>query len=687
MKRILSLLLLLAATMFTTALHAQGHFDWVKSYSGPRVNGIDVTEIISSVHDKDGNIYILGHFAPGANLDGTELLPVAGSNTYCTLIAKLSPSGEMLWHKSLYASGTYWYAHDIRNIGDTSIMVMTSFSQAASSYYFLDTLLTAADSLLMTTDSISNYAANVFITIDSAGNLEDHHFLQMAWVDTSGATIRSRNDNKIATSALSNEMFNVDSQGNIYVCRAAYDFAFNSNNEELSVANGGIGMCRILIDGVRSLYFQPSYRSDYRNQQILKFSPRFKDLISAQYVFDSLCIPEEAYTYINVTSFERDDDDNFYLLLGGAYYPDTMRIANSNSLMCLSDSSMVANNACMISYTPSLVATNVVQLSCTPGTVVNTPSVNYYFHGTAIDDSTKSLYLLGSVQKDSYNLEDTTCHIKYRNDTLDLGRNLFWLHLNPQTGELLSYGKSRSTYLTKLKISSSSIPAQASLAVKSNRIFSQVCYQGNISWRDTAINRSIIDWGIGVMCWDSNGHEIQFIDYNANSSENKPQRVHLVDSNLYLTGVVNSGADFGNHHVNSTGHNQAYIVCYTDTAFMTPYVYKDTTGNGGGNGGNGGDTNDVRIVMAEDGNAFVAYPNPFRQRVNVEYSGQQPITAAYLTDIMGRTEQVELSATGNGRYTLDLTARPQAAYLLTLVTQAGHRHTVGLLKQSEVFGR
>lgn len=143
---------------------------------------------------------------------------------------------------------------------------------------------------------------------------------------------------------------------------------------------------------------------------------------------------------------------------------------------------------------------------------------------------------------------------------------------------------------------------------------------------------------------------------------------------------------FGDIHLH-VNNSHAYLARYTDTAFMTPYVYKDTTGNGGGNGGNGGDTNDVRIVMAEDGNVFVAYPNPFRQRVNIEYSGQQPITAAYLTDIMGRTEQVELSATAPGRYTLDLTARPQAAYLLTLVTQDGHRHTVRLLKQSEVFGQ
>ncbi|MBP9991572.1 MAG: hypothetical protein KBT45_09150 [Bacteroidales bacterium] len=38
------------------------------------------------------------------------------------------------------------------------------------------------------------------------------------------------------------------------------------------------------------------------------------------------------------------------------------------------------------------------------------------------------------------------------------------------------------------------------------------------------------------------------------------------------------------------------------------------------------------------------------------------------------TEQIELT-------------RSQAAYLLTLVTQDGRRHTVRLFKQSEVFGQ
>ena len=46
----------------------------------------------------------------------------------------------------------------------------------------------------------------------------------------------------------------------------------------------------------------------------------------------------------------------------------------------------------------------------------------------------------------------------------------------------------------------------------------------------------------------------------------------------------------------------------------------------------------------------------------------------------------ELSVEGDGRYVLDLTARPQASYLLTLTTDDGRQHTIQLLKQSDRFG-
>jgi len=47
---------------------------------------------------------------------------------------------------------------------------------------------------------------------------------------------------------------------------------------------------------------------------------------------------------------------------------------------------------------------------------------------------------------------------------------------------------------------------------------------------------------------------------------------------------------------------------------------------------------------------------------------------------------VHLTPIGSGQYSLDLTSRPQATYLLTLTTADGRQHTVRLLKQTDVFG-
>jgi hypothetical protein len=69
------------------------------------------------------------------------------------------------------------------------------------------------------------------------------------------------------------------------------------------------------------------------------------------------------------------------------------------------------------------------------------------------------------------------------------------------------------------------------------------------------------------------------------------------------------------------------------------------------------------------------------------YCGSNKIVSAYLTDMQGRREEVRLTPAGNGKYTLDLTSRPQATYLLTLTTANGKTHTLRLLKQSELFGK
>ena len=103
------------------------------------------------------------------------------------------------------------------------------------------------------------------------------------------------------------------------------------------------------------------------------------------------------------------------------------------------------------------------------------------------------------------------------------------------------------------------------------------------------------------------------------------------------------------------------------------------------------DTSLIAVFQEEEGIDAVAtakcvvYPNPTSGKVTIATS--EPLACASITDMMGRREEVGLAAQGNGVYTIDLTARPQAIYLLTLTTTEGHQHTVRLLKQQDISAR
>ena len=108
------------------------------------------------------------------------------------------------------------------------------------------------------------------------------------------------------------------------------------------------------------------------------------------------------------------------------------------------------------------------------------------------------------------------------------------------------------------------------------------------------------------------------------------------------------------------------------------------------------------IVLADEPDMVVVFPNPFCERVTIKVESsklkvESGVVTAWLTDMQGRREEVRLVPQGhssnntltqssNQTYTLDLTNRPQAAYLLTLTTATGRQITLRLLKQSDIFG-
>ena len=105
------------------------------------------------------------------------------------------------------------------------------------------------------------------------------------------------------------------------------------------------------------------------------------------------------------------------------------------------------------------------------------------------------------------------------------------------------------------------------------------------------------------------------------------------------------------------------------------------------------DSRDVDMVLyTSPGAPFPQYEThnfPYHQRYNMKVSGSpllshDGVVTAWLTDMQGRREEVVLTPTGPDQYTLDLTSRPPAAYLLTVTTADGRELTFRLVKQ---YGR
>ncbi len=814
MKKVIFLVVLIFNFQLSifNSLHAQG-FEWVRTYTGPEIRSSDdaTNRIIGSCVDSAGNIYILGEFSPQAFFCGERLLPFDIITTpihKAVVIAKLSPSGDLLWHKAIYNGRFNCYAHALRMVGDSSIMAMVRFylpnNSSVVNYrdlYYLDTLLTGNDDL-MPTDSLDDDNNTAFITLDFDGNAIERHLLRVGWLDSNGnaltinVTSNSSNSNKLKTDPFSTESFNIDSEGNIYIIRAVAERVIGSNFREWRMDDGTISALKIVVDGTHNLYYPIPYRTALWNMQILKFSPHFDSLIDAVYIFDS-ALSYNVHPLFKVYSFEMDAQNNLYVNMEGRQqYPSGIRIANSNSLHLVGESS--TRPTWILKYNPQLEATGLVQLSYESRSN-NPSSVGILLMYPYIDNNTNSLFVPGMVD-----WTETMEHVFYNDDTLDFAnQTAFWLRLDKDDLSLLSYGQARS-----VENGRGAVPL---LAAYNNRVFAQAKFMNGMYFGDMLYSTSNSgDWDRWLAIWDYNGRAIDLpIHFNVRSPENIFNSPIIKDSILYLTGSAYEDITFGDITTQNYGSSQVFIAKYVDPAFAEPYVHPSdrqeqtiewqqdlvftladspvtltatstsglpitytcndssiayvrgdtlhlvadgytwltatqdgddhyfpaepvqrllTVGNVGiatvGADGQAkaypnptsgmvtldlakippapplpyhkpgpSDSRDVDMVLYTSPSAPFSQSEthnfPYHQRYNMKVNGPKlqshnGVVTAWLTDMQGRREEVVLTPTGPDRYTLDLTSRPPAAYLLTVTTADGRELTFRLMKQ---YGR
>ena len=656
-------------SLFTSPLQAQ-HFEWAKGYASGQEGNI----IKGSVTDSLGNLYILGQFRNTAAWDGgSHLLPMAPYGPYNdvnnVLIAKITPDGEMAWKKVIHCNnGANSGGYDIKKLGDTAFACLVHFSlpdDDRNYCYYLDTLLCTTNSSPVPHGNMTYNSCTALIVFDFEGHVLEQHFLTLTYLDNNGNDIMYPSANWFFNVAgLLNLSFDIDSDGNVYLCRIATDNA----GPTYATWRGNVGGIKYWVDG------RVVGQSEVRNSpmmwypQLLKFSPHMDSLLGSRYLVQQCDTNIEYQT--NNLYMKIDHEGNPYVVstLSTSHVSNTITI-DSVQNYSFSHSDVNYNIPYLLKLNSALQVLSVIHME---DSVIrpNLANSSTNFWDIDFDKDSNLLFLTACTGRGAFG--DTSNFYSILKcqgiPLLNLKNDAFFLSFHIQSDTLVLYSCGRVPAIRESNLISSS---RNNLVCKNNRIFAQPVYRGGVYLPHNTIQFSNwSDASLGIVIFDYQGTIIEGIHYAAISPNNEPGPISLQDSVLYLTNYLVSDATFGDIHVPAQGYN-ACVAKYVDTSFMTPYVYTGDTGN-------------VRIVVSEAG-TWVSYPNPFRQRVTIESDGQE-VRTAWLTDLTGRREEVRLQAAGPGRYVLDLTGRPQATYLLTLVTADGQERTIRLLKQQDMFG-
>ena len=593
--------------MLTMAVHAQ-HFDWVRGwsgYGGSSDSEVPGNVIKGSVVDSEGNIYVVGEYFPGTKVFGVDPVPLeiaTATTNRSIVIAKLNQEGELVWYKGIYNSLTNGgmgnqYVRDIRLVGDTAVMIMANILMPGNNpgdivsgniLYYLDTLLTDW-TYVPWNDSISQRIPTVFIKLGLDGTLIEDHFLYLGALDSAGNPFIV-SSGRLELHSLCNQFFDIDRDGNIYITR------YNEGSFHIpglctdstgrfpvpfNVTNGGVSALRVIADGYGEMYFTPSHKAAEWNLNIMKFSPHFEELINSVYVFDSTDVYSESDIFFNpstgvaykpgihASSFKIDERNNVYMLLCLNHYGSHMPLSNSDTLAFSGGHTKEIYSNLLIKYDSSLTPQYTKQLRSTYGTDDPYQSSRRFETGSIeVDSETNTIYLTGELQKNYMGMVDNgTVQIYFDSDTLDLENNFFWLRLDRDNGGLVSYGKVQSDYLAEINTNNSSEPT---IAVANGKVAATFNYTYNFTFADSTISSGTSYNAAQAMAiWDDMGNEIACHDFNAIHSRNRTSGVYVHDSTLYVTGVVYTGATFGDTVLASTGgRSQAFIAKYVNPIFM-----------------------------------------------------------------------------------------------------------------------
>ena len=640
---------MLACVAFCTA-QAQ-RFEWAKGYD----SSYDDAYIKGSVTDSHGNLYILGQFHYDSDWDNEPLCGQLTTTNTMVIVAKISPEGEMVWKKVFGNTANGTYANDIKALGDTGFAVMIQGTPCNPYYsgdyiYWVDSLYhnIAHPLLLNIPDTALGYSFypggfTVYMSFDFNGNINEQHLLQISYVDTDGNSVITSTDSLHWILHPINPTFDVDAEGNIYVCREANDYA-----PVFALYNGMLGAVRYWVD--HRLVGESPIENGPKDwfPQLLRFSPHFDTLQASKYVVQDCDRSADSINHINgwryiIINKTTNKLYHSFFLQTMATLEERITIDSlSNTFVVLPEGYPFKSFITVHNLDLSLCyLINLRDSALVSGNHYSTSS----FTNIGFDSDSGLVFVSADIGSNNTQIfyNNTPLNIDYNSCVLVFNENDFRLHSVLKFPCIKPVGEKHVM--------------RGNLAVGKNRVFKQSKYQDGVMFPSGNYYIPSSNMGMALTIWDYKGNILNGIDYNTNSKYNDPGAISLFDSTLFLTNLLASNATFGEHTVYASPY-RATVAKYVDTSFMS--VYRQPSPEA--------------IDVAEQSD-IVYYPNPVNDILHVALDGDIVLRASAIS-ILGQCLPVDVK--GND---IDVTNLPPGFYTLRISTFGNKIYNLNIIKQ------
>ena len=662
----------LFATMLLIAVFAprsgalgqsNGHFEWAKGFgtSDPTKGKCHIT---GSVTDSVGNLYILGQFRNdsewGTGWTAERLLPMAPygpwPNNNNIIIAKISPEGDMVWKKVIHSNnGTSHDPLDIKKVGDTAFACLVDILLPSEDNYtyYLDTLIPDRSDYPVSSLYFRNTLRTAFIMFDFEGNVLEQHFLFTTYTDTAGNDIvKYYPDDTIpwySCHRFRSPSFDIDAEGNIYICRASMDWL----NDSVNAQNGAIRGIKFWVDNRKVGECINESKPMFWYPQIMKFSPHFDTMLACRYIvqknnnieYELICTQTKIDKYGNIYFITKMEQS-------GSELKDTIIIDSIKNIFMGHPEKAIRQNF-IVQIDSNLTPNWLITLD--DSVIATGPPTYLYFHDISFDYDSNLFFLTASTGRA---VVGDTIHfyslLNYRGFQLNLKNDAFFMsfHITDTNPVLHSYGRVPALNYSHYLTSGDAAAARGNLVSVKNRIFTQVKLIGGVRLPGNVICfTNYYAASLGLIIFDYQGNIIKGLHFESYSPDSYPGSISLHDSTLYLMGRLYADATFGEIHFSTNGLQYAYIAKYVDTTFMTPYA--EPTNNS--------------ITTIED-DALLLYPNPVFDRTSIG-ALDEPITEISALSMSGVRTAVPVK--GN---TLNTANLQPGIYILEIVTTGNKYH-------------